>query len=138
LAAKRAGPRARWRVLAGESGSLPISPSPFVTIEANRPDFPALLAHARASISQAGYNTCVDLLRARVPSVLVPFADGNEREQTIRAEAFARAGLAQCVTEAGLSSETLGAALDRARRPPDHGLSCEGAVQTAKIVERWL
>jgi predicted glycosyltransferase len=138
LAASRAGPRERWRVLAGEAGPSPVSPSPYVAIEANRPDFPAILARARASISQAGYNTCVDLLRARVPAVLVPFAAGNEREQTIRAEAFAANGLARHVTEAALSSETLGTALDLARPPPDLGLSCEGAAQTAKIVERWL
>lgn len=138
LAARRAGPHERWRVLAGESGALPQAPSPFVTVEANRPDFPAILTRARASISQAGYNTCVDLLRARVPAVLVPFAEGNEREQTIRAEAFVRAGLARGVTEAALSPETLGAALDAAKPPPALGLSCEGAAQSARIVERWL
>jgi predicted glycosyltransferase len=138
LAARRAGPSERWRVLAGESGELPQSPSPFVAIEANRPDFPALLGRARASISQAGYNTCVDLIRARVPAVLVPFAAGQEQEQTIRAEAFARHGLAQSVSESALTPETLGAALDRAARPAAHGLSCDGTAQTAKIVERWL
>lgn len=138
LAARRAGPDERWRLLAGDGAGPRRTPGPFVTVEANRPDFPALLARARASISQAGYNTCVDLLRARVPAVLVPFAEGNEREQTIRAEAFVRRGLACGVTEAELSPETLGAALDAARPPPDLGLSCEGAAQTAKIVERWL
>jgi predicted glycosyltransferase len=138
LAAKRAGSGERWRVLTGEGAGAPKSPSPHVIVEANRPDFPALLGRARASISQAGYNTCVDLLRARVPAVLVPFAEGNEREQTIRARAFAARNLAQMVTESELSPATLAAALDRAEPPPDLGLSCEGAAQTAKIVERWL
>jgi predicted glycosyltransferase len=138
LAARRAGPSERWRVLAGESGALPDSPSPYVIVEANRPDFPAILGRARASISQAGYNTCVDLLRARVPAVLVPFAEGKEREQTIRAEAFAAHGLARTVTEATLCPETLEAALTHAKPPPDLGIACEGAARTAKIVERWL
>lgn len=138
LAAKRAGPHERWRVLAGDSPSPPAGSSAHVTVEANRPDFPAILGRARASISQAGYNTCVDLLRARVPAVLVPFAEGREREQTIRAEAFEKHGLARVVREAALSPDTLERALDRARRPAGHALSCEGAAQTAKIVERWL
>lgn len=138
LAARRAGAHERWRVLAGDGAALPKSSSPYIVVEANRPDFPALLKRARASISQAGYNTCVDLLRARVPAVLVPFAEGNEREQTARARAFAARNFAQIVPESALSPETLAAALDRAKPPPDLGLACEGAAQTAKIVERWL
>lgn len=138
LAAKRASAQERWRVLAGDGAAAPKSPSPYVVVEANRPDFPALLGRARASISQAGYNTCVDLLRARVPAVLVPFAEGNEHEQTIRARAFAARNLAKIVPESDLSPATLAAALDCAKPPPDLGLSCEGAARTAKIVERWL
>ena len=43
-----------------------------VAIERFRPDFAALLHHARLSISQAGYNTVADILTARCPAVLVP------------------------------------------------------------------
>lgn len=51
-----------------------------------RPDFPSLLMSAKASVSQAGYNTVCDLLRTGCRPVLVPFAEGGETEQTLRAE----------------------------------------------------
>ncbi len=43
-----------------------------------RADFPALLASARLSISQAGYNSCGDILEAGTASVLVPYAQAGE------------------------------------------------------------
>ena len=43
------------------------------------------LRGAAVSISQAGYNTCLDVLRAGVPSMLVPFAKDTEDEQRKRA-----------------------------------------------------
>ena len=60
-------------------------------VERARPDFRALLARAAVSVSQAGYNTAVDLLRAGVAAVLVPFEAGRETEQRLRAEWLARA-----------------------------------------------
>jgi UDP-N-acetylglucosamine:LPS N-acetylglucosamine transferase len=61
---------------------------PNVTVEWARPDFPALLAGCALSISQAGYNTVLDLVAARRPAIVVPFDAGNETEQAIRAEAM--------------------------------------------------
>ena len=43
------------------------------------------LCGAALSISQAGYNTCLDVLRAKVPAILVPFAKEDEDEQRRRA-----------------------------------------------------
>ena len=43
------------------------------------------LRYAAVSISQAGYNTCLDVLRAGVPALLVPFAKDTENEQRKRA-----------------------------------------------------
>ena len=37
-----------------------------------RPDFFTLLGHAAASISQAGYNTAIDILTNGVPALMVP------------------------------------------------------------------
>ena len=64
-------------------------------VEWARPDFPALLAACSLSISQAGYNTVLDLLQAGRPALLVPFDAGNETEQALRAAALERAGLAR-------------------------------------------
>lgn len=138
LAARRAHAGERWRILTGEQEATISAPSAFVAVERNRPDFPGLLKGSRLSISQAGYNTAIDLLRARCPAILVPFAEGNEREQTIRGAAFAAAGLASLVDEARLTPESLDTAIGGAKSPLPHAISCEGVVATASIVSRWL
>ena len=65
------------------------------TVERARPDFRRLLARAAVSVSQAGYNTVVDLLRTGVRAVLVPFEAGRETEQRLRAECLQSLGLAR-------------------------------------------
>lgn len=64
-----------------------------------RADLPALFLEAKLSISQAGYNTCCDLLRSRCAMVLVPFAEGSEKEQTIRSARLEALGRAAVVPE---------------------------------------
>jgi predicted glycosyltransferase len=138
LAGRRAHAGERWRIRTGEGAAAGPVGNPHVTVEPNAPDFPALLGGARLSVSQAGYNTCVDLLRARCRAVLVPFAAAREREQTIRADAFAKAGLAAVLSEADLTSERLSAAIDAAPVPPAHRIACDGAARTATLLARWL
>ena len=46
------------------------------------PDLCAELSSAVASVSQCGYNTVLDILRAGIPALVVPFAEGREDEQT--------------------------------------------------------
>jgi predicted glycosyltransferase len=50
------------------------------------PDLAAELRHAAASISQCGYNTALDIVRTRVPALVVPYATPEEDEQTRRAQ----------------------------------------------------
>ena len=77
-----------WRLITGPNlpeadiAALRAGAPSGVVIERFRPDFPALLRNCRVSVSQAGYNTVLDLLRARARAVLVPFAAGRETEQT--------------------------------------------------------
>ncbi len=106
-----------------------------------RSDFPGLLAQAQLSISQAGYNTCGDLLRAGCPAVLVPFAAGGEREQTLRAERLAERGLAVAVDEARLDAPCLAEAIGRAvagGRRSDAGIDLDGADKTAALVATMI
>ena len=138
LAGRRAHAGERWRIRTGEGAVEAPGGNPHVVVEPNARDFPDLLANARVSVSQAGYNTCVDLLRAGCRAVLVPFAQGREREQKIRADAFARRGWATVCPESDLSVETLSAAIDAAPVPPAHRIACDGARQTAKLLPRWL
>ncbi|MCB1743612.1 MAG: glycosyl transferase [Gammaproteobacteria bacterium] len=81
------------------------------TVSRNRPDFQRLLRHARVSVSQAGYNTVTDILRARIPAVLVPFSDGRQMEQPMRAATLQARGLASVIAPADLSVGRLREAL---------------------------
>jgi predicted glycosyltransferase len=107
-------------------------------LERFRSDFPSLLARCAASISQAGYNTVLDLLTARCPAVLVPFAAGAETEQTQRAELLAQRGLAQLVREDELTPDRLAQALDRALTMPPLAaampLARNGAARSAQLI----
>lgn len=93
--AARLFPGKPWRILVGRGvpeadfAALHTSAPPHAVVERSRADFPSLLARAAVSVSQAGYNTVVDVMRARVRAVLVPFEAGNETEQRLRAESFA-------------------------------------------------
>jgi hypothetical protein len=89
-------------------------------------------------VSQAGYNTVVDLALARARAVLVPFEQGKEAEQRLRAEQLATRGFAEVVGEAELDGPTLGravaAALSRPR-PQANALSVDGVEATVRAVE---
>ncbi|MCG7392491.1 glycosyl transferase family 28 [Microvirga sp. ACRRW] len=133
-----------WRILIGrgvaEADLLALRDNApgHVTIERARPDFRALLAQAELSISQAGYNTAVDLLRSGVKAVLVPFEAGHETEQRLRAERLKALGLAEIVPEAELSPQMLTEAvrqsLSREPSPPPH-VELDGARQSVAIAE---
>lgn len=108
-----------------------------VIVQAARPDFPGLLARAALSISQSGYNTVVDVIRAGVRCVLVPFAAEQEREQGLRAAALVRMGRAVMVEEAGLTPENLAAAIERSLQgppPPLHEVRMGGAATSARAI----
>ena len=54
-------------------------------------NFQSALSTCRLSVSLAGYNTIMDLLRTRTPAVVFPYA--ANREQELRARRFEAAGL---------------------------------------------
>ncbi len=142
---------ATWRLLVGpntpeaEFQDLAArAPAGFV-VERARPDFRALLARARLSISQAGYNTVLEVLAAGIPAVVAPFAAGSETEQSLRAGLLAERGALTVVDEAALGPETLAAAVRAAlardaggRGPRLAGLDTSGADKTARIVRERL
>jgi predicted glycosyltransferase len=108
-------------------------------VERHRPDYRELVAHARVSVSQAGYNTIQDVLGARTPAVLVPFAAEGETEQAMRAARLAARDLAEVVDERDLIPATLAAAIDRAALrgvAPPCPFATDGAARSAeRIVE---
>lgn len=140
-AAARRGDGRRWRLLVGHAAGAAIdalrrqAPAK-VTVEPARPDFRQLLANCAVSVSQAGYNTVVDLLQARARAVVVPFARDNETEQTLRAQTLADHGLARVVTEAALDGVALNAAIDAALAAPrgDFAVRLDGEAETVRVV----
>ena len=106
-----------------------------------RKDFASLLGGARLSVSQAGYNTVCDLLRAGCRSLLVPFTAGGETEQEFRAARLERLGLASVVGEDGLTSARLAGAIEAALAgppPPRAKLDLNGARKSAQVLRGLL
>ncbi|MXQ12860.1 glycosyltransferase [Microvirga makkahensis] len=133
-----------WRILIGRGvtdadfTALRHGAPSHVTIERARPDFRNLLAHAELSVSQAGYNTVVDLLRSHAKAVLVPFEAGQETEQRLRAERLKALGLAEIVPEADLSPQRLAEAvrhgLSRQQSLPP-SIDLDGARESVAVAE---
>ena len=134
-----------WHMLVGgpseRIAELAQQTPPNVTIEGLRPDFRQLLSGAAASVSLAGYNTALDLLQAGTPSVLIPFDDGNEVEQSIRAKALSKLPAIALCPAMQLSGASLAkavqAVLDQDPRPP-RLQNMDGAEKTVQICETQL
>lgn len=136
----------RWRLLAGHDidtttlAALAAQAGDGIVVERARRDFPSLLSRARLSISQAGYNTVLDILRAGVPSVLVPFAQIKETEQQQRADALVRHGRAVAIPEKTLTPAALAQAADEAITLPRRDIAVRfgGAEAAADILAQAL
>ena len=83
-----------------------------VVVERARPDFRRLLREAALSISQGGYNTVMEVLDARTPGIVIPYAGGLETEQTLRASLLMQRGLLTVVGETELTPQRLARAMD--------------------------
>jgi predicted glycosyltransferase len=135
-----------WRILAGAQVSdaalaaLRREAPGGVTIERFRADFPTLLRGCHVSVSQAGYNTVLDILAARARAVLVPFAAERETEQLVRAERLAARGAAELVREGELSATGLAAAMKRAAvgTPRSIPLDTDGARKSARLIAQII
>lgn len=101
-------------------------------------DLCAEIAASAVSVSQCGYNTAMDLLRAGRPAVVVPFSEGKEDEQGRRARRLAQLGAVSVLDPRSLTPAALTEAVARAAgdRPRSHGLRLDGAERTVEIVAR--
>jgi predicted glycosyltransferase len=95
------------------------------------------MAEARLSISQAGYNTVMDILATGARALVLPFAEGAESEQTLRARLLAERGLL-ALLEPPFEPARLGGAIDAALLrppPPANGIDLGGAAATARVIQ---
>jgi predicted glycosyltransferase len=112
----------------------------WVVVEPARRDFRGLLARCAVSVSQAGYNTVVDLLAAGARPVLIPFVSERETEQTLRAERLAQRGLARVLPETALTPDRLAAFVAEALAMPRPlgKVKIDGEAETERILARAL
>lgn len=136
-----------WRLVTGanlpaaERDALRAAAPDGVTVTGFESDFASRLAGAAVSVSQAGYNTVIEGLAAAVPMVLIPFAEGGESEQGLRARHLAERGWVEHVQPGpdggSVDPKALALAIDRAMvrgRPDVTGLKINGAVETARLL----
>jgi predicted glycosyltransferase len=134
----------QWRVLVGPNVSnaafehLRQSATPGAIVERARDDFAALLSRALVSVSQAGYNTVLDVVRSGARPVFVPYAEEGETEQRMRANRLRDLGLGVVVDTGTVSPTTLAAAIDVAGAREQWGhwdFDCDGAIGSAALIK---
>jgi predicted glycosyltransferase len=95
-------PARTWRWLQREA-----TRSPALTVLRQVPDLAQEMGDSAVSLSQGGYNTTMDILRSGTPSVVVPYAEGNEDEQQRRTARLAALGAVRVVSSTELSGDRL-------------------------------
>jgi predicted glycosyltransferase len=139
---------APWRLITGPNLSesafrdLVAAAPQGVTVERYRPDLPAIFRRCTLSISQAGYNTVVDLIAARARALVVPFAQGRESEQQQRAERLASRGLLTLLRESELDPRPLAVAIAKALAAPPVAIAppvdLDGGRRSAETIHALL
>jgi predicted glycosyltransferase len=125
----------RWRSLRAQARGLE-----GLTLRRSVPDLGTELGIAAASVSQCGYNTALDILRARVPALVVPFSDRDEDEQTRRALRLQELGLVRVLDPDELDAPTLAQELRTIHRfEPQHAsLDMQGGPTSLRILTELL
>jgi predicted glycosyltransferase len=135
----------RWRILVSPS----IDNSQFrelqrlagegFHIERNRPDFSDLVKHARFSISQAGYNTITDILNSDTAAVVIPYAEADEVEQTMRAQKLQNCGRLVLLQQDDLSPAAMATAIAKADQQNSAlEVNLAGGINSATMILEWL
>ncbi|QJF52563.1 glycosyltransferase family protein [Roseobacter ponti] len=143
LGAAALTPDRTWRLLAGGKDAeqrvarLAERAPANAIAEPARPDFRQMLRHVAVSVSMCGYNTALDILQAGTPAVFIPFDEGGEVEQGLRARALSRLDGIEVILTADLTHATLAAAVARVQRAPRRARRTDlsgGARRSVEIV----
>ncbi len=108
--------------------------SPDVVFEDFSTSFLGWMSRADLSVSEAGYNTCANILETRTRAILIP--NDKTSDQSLRAERLAERGLATVIPATELTSIRLADAMGQALAspPPQHDLDLDGAKNTLAFV----
>lgn len=131
----------QWRFLLGPNCPTPIrnylATAPRLIAESVRQDFPQLLDRAAASISQAGYNTTMDILSCATPALMIPHADHGQGEQSLRADRLTEIGRVVVLPEDQLSATSILEGLSRAEQITGYQhmhIDLDGASKSAHLI----
>ncbi|MGH9843609.1 MAG: glycosyltransferase, partial [Blastocatellia bacterium] len=108
-----------------------------ITLERHTTQFLTWLRQADLSISMAGYNTCMDILSARVRALVCPFAEHENDEQTLRARKLEQLGYVSVLDPVRLEPDYLAAEIVRCLDSPPSpavALNLQGAPRTAELL----
>jgi predicted glycosyltransferase len=109
-----------------------------IEVQRFTPDLALEMSRASLSISLAGYNTCMDIIIAGVPAIVLPFTGNNNLEQTQRARKLAALGLVRIISPDELNAVRLAELMERALSRPQTrsspGLDLGGVEKTARIL----
>jgi predicted glycosyltransferase len=124
-------PETEWRALEGMARDG-------LELVRTVPDLGAELRRARASVSQCGYNTALEIVQARVPALVVPYATPEEDEQRRRARRLARLGALRVLDGDRLDPVTLAASIEAILgfEPADPAIDLGGAARTTELLEQ--
>src|ERR1041385_1930504 len=109
---------------------------PGISMIRSVPDLSSELRSAAASISQCGYNTAMDILRSRVPALVVPFSGDKQDEQTNRARRLERLGALRVLEPERLNPQTMAKEIASLLqfRPNPVQLDMNGVANTGKLL----
>jgi predicted glycosyltransferase len=104
------------------------------------PDMVAEMRAARASLSQCGYNTALDLVVSGVPALVVPYETATENEQSQRAERLAAMGAMLHQGANTLRPDTLATSVERLLgfTPRPAALALDGAERSSRLIANLL
>ena len=124
-------PEPHWQALQRQAEAMP-----GVELVRHVSDMVLEMRSARASLSQCGYNTALDLVVSGVPALVVPYQTVTENEQSQRAERLAALGAMLQLEADTLRPDALAAAIVQllAFEPQPAALALDGAERSASIL----
>lgn len=124
-------PEADWKELQQQADACPE-----LILIRHVPNMAELLASHSVSVSQCGYNTVMDLLKSGIAALVVPFAHGQEVEQSNRADRLSKLGLLRQVAANELDVDRFVTEIEQLLMftPNAAALDLDGAAKSAHII----
>jgi len=109
-----------------------------LTLERTVPDLRTEMANARWSVSQCGYNTAVNTIDTRTPSLFVPCGNGQREEQIVRAQRLVYWGAGRLLMPHHLNGASLANEIQQLTRfePRHMYFDMNGASNAAHLISQ--